>query len=593
MTGDDDEVLRLGAVARTGLDNAPDETMDRLAGLVTRLLGSPIGLVSLVDDRRQFFPGQVGLDAPWSDIRETPLSQSLCAMVVETRDIVQIDDAAIDERTAEHGARTVLGVGSYLGAPLLDSDGRVLGSLCALGPTTRLWTAQERQILADLAFGASSELRARIAVTDANVARADAELARQRVELMADVSTALNSTMDPELSVRRMLAAVVDRLALWSMVFIRADDESPQRMFARHRSEDVNDELSDLISDTALRLSEMNLTRGVMDGSTRFVLISGDDAQVALARSGTSEPIIRRLGLGSVIVVPMPRGPEIVGALVLVRGLDQPDFDEVDLILAGDLARRAAMAIDHARIYAREKRVASQLQHSLLPHLPVVERLEVGAVYAAASKGVEVGGDWYDLVELDDGSFIATIGDVTGHSIGAAAAMGRLQSVVRTVATQGRSPAEILGHVAAAAPGMLGDLLATCLIIRLEPDDDGSWTISTSNAGHLPPLVIAPNGDVTFVEVMVDPLLGLSAVGLPARRQTTATLAGGTTVVLYTDGLVERRREDIDVGLHRLVAAVPVAFDAGEPTSQFVAGLLDAVKPAGDDDIAVIALRLR
>ena len=109
-----EETLRLKSVALTGLSNQADETMDRLAGLVTRILGSAVGLVSLVDDLRQFFPGQVGLTSPWSELRETPLSQSLCRMVVETSLVVQIDDVDTDVRTSMHPALSVLGVRSYV-----------------------------------------------------------------------------------------------------------------------------------------------------------------------------------------------------------------------------------------------------------------------------------------------------------------------------------------------------------------------------------------------------------------------------------------------------------------------------------------------
>ena len=228
-------------MARTGLANQADETMDRLAALVARILGSAVGLVSLVDDVRQFFPGQVGLPSPWSEVRETPLSQSLCRMVVDTGVVVQIDGVETDARTSRHQARTVCGVESYLGAPLADVDGRVLGSLCAIERTARAWTTDECQILADLAFGAASALRARIAVSEAEIAKAIADLAKseaeaaksiadlakseaeaaksiaeiaqKRVQLMADVSNALISTMDPEWSIRWMLDTLVAEYA--------------------------------------------------------------------------------------------------------------------------------------------------------------------------------------------------------------------------------------------------------------------------------------------------------------------------------------------------------------------------------------------
>ena len=466
-------MLRLKAVALTGLSNQADETMDRLAGLVARILGSRVGLVSLVDDLRQFFPGQVGLTSPWSEVRETPLSQSLCRMVVDTGVVVQIDDVETDPRTLLHQAQTVLGVRSYLGTPLVDVDGRVLGSLCAIETTVRAWTADECQILADLAFGAASALRARIAVTEAEIAKsianhakaeaadakviadvakaeaADAkviadvakaeaaaakaiadvakaeaaaakviaDVAHRRVQLMADVSSALISTMDPEWSIRRMLDALVAEYAGWALVFVRADGESEERLFVRHHSSEVNDALMALSADDLRRLRDVSLIREVIDGDVAHVLLTTTAAREAvLLESGSTAELLLKLGLGSAVAVPMTRARGVIGALVLIGDPRQPDFDDVDLLLAGDLARRARMVLDHARLFIREKRVSSELQHSLLPDLPDVDQLDVGAVYTAASVGIEVGGDWYDLVPVGDGSFVASVGDEIGRA---------------------------------------------------------------------------------------------------------------------------------------------------------------------------------
>ena len=599
-------MLRLKAVARTGLANQADETMDRLAALVARILGSAVGLVSLVDDVRQFFPGQVGLTSPWSEVRETPLSQSLCRMVVDTGVVVQIDSVETDARTLQHQARTVFGVESYLGAPLVDVDGRVLGSLCAIERTARAWTADECQILADLAFGAASALRSRIAVSEAEIAKsiADfakseaeaaksvADVAQQRVQLMADVSSALISTMDPEWSIRRMLDTLVAEYVGWAMVFIRADGESGERLFVRHHSSDMNDVLMALPVDGSRRLRDMGLTREVMDGDVAHVMLTAVEARDAvMSETDSSTDLLLKLGIGSAIAVPMTGAGGTIGALVLIGDPARPDFDEIDLILAGDLARQAAMVFDHARLFIHEKRVASELQHSLLPDLPNVEQLDVGTVYTAVSDGNEVGGDWYDLVRVGDGSFVASVGDVTGHSIRAAAAMGRLQVMLRIFAASSTGPGEMLDRAADEAPALLADLLATCAIVRLDPQPDSEWTATFANAGHPPPLLIDADGNASLIQLINDPLLGLTNGRRGRHVETTITMTAGSTLVLYTDGLIERREEDLDISLERLRATASMSTQ-GVTMKRFCLDLVQRVAPSGIDDVAVIAIRV-
>ena len=603
---DSNEAQRLAAVSKTGLTNAPDETMDRLAGLVARLLGASVGLVSLVDGTRQFFPGQVGLGDPLSDVRQTPLIQSVCREVVASADLVQIDHAATDLRWQAHAAHTELGIESYLGAPLLDADGRVLGSLCALETTPRTWTADERQTLVDLAFGASSELRARIAVTEANEARADAEaaraateLARSRVELMADVSTALISTMNPDLAIERMLTVLVGRFANWAIALTKADENTSARIFARHRDPGSNMLFAEIGQDPVRRLEHMNMTRAVLESDVDRVLLTHEQTAAAIDQAGPLRELLIKLGVGATVIVPMRVAGQTIGVLVLVSHPGQPAYDAVDVRLAGDLARRAAMTIDHSRGYLRAETVAFELQHSLLPDLPSTTRIGVDAVYAAAAQGVDVGGDWYDLVELAAGTFVVSIGDVTGHSIRAAAAMGRLQVAVRIFALADHSPSEILERVDTAADGLLADLLATCLVIRLDPLPDGRWSLTIANAGHLPPVLLTAEGTSTALDIPPDPLLGLGSQRREPRHTTTTMIEPGSTLVLCTDGLIEHRGETLDVGLERLRINVGHAGgDLAEGGSAdgsidgFCDRLVRLMKPSRTDDIACIALRV-
>ena len=156
---------RLASLQAAGVGPAADASFDRFARMVRRSLGVPVALVSLVDDQRQSFPGQIGLGSPWAEQRQTPLTHSFCAHVVQTAEPLVVTDARQDARVSGNPAIDDLGVVAYLGVPLTDAEGRVLGSLCAIDHRPRQWTAQDVETLTDLAAGCSAELRLRIAVS--------------------------------------------------------------------------------------------------------------------------------------------------------------------------------------------------------------------------------------------------------------------------------------------------------------------------------------------------------------------------------------------------------------------------------------------
>ena len=582
----DDEARRLQSIVLTGLSNAPDVTMDRLASLAARLLGADVGLVSLVDDHRQFFPGQVGLPAPIDDARETPLPQSLCQTVVRRGEVLQIDDLAADGAWKEHDAFTVLGVGSYLGAPLVDAGNHVLGSLCALGPAPRAWTDDERQLITDLALAASSEIQARIAVAEANQARDRSEQSLARIEMMADVSSALISTIDPAASIERMLDVIVERFAEWSFVFIAGTDDDPSQAFIRHRKPDVSEAIAALTNEPDRRLEDMAMTRSVLFGSRPFVMLDVVAAREAAARAGASVSLFDELGMGPLMLVPMAIGRRVIGVLAIFGEPEREPFDQVDLILAADLARRAALTFEHRRLYERERFIATELQHSLLPQLPEIHHVEVDAIYTAAT-GAGVGGDWYDLVELADGSVLSVVGDVTGHGVQSAAAMGRIQSLLRFLAASEEPPMEILDRVATTAWVTLGGLLATGVTCHATRNGAGGWTLEFANAGHLPPVLIRPDGSTVLVDLPSGTLIGASASA--PRLTNSVEVEAGTILLMYTDGLIERRDEEIDHSIERLRAAA-AQLDT-TVLSTFCRRLTTTVEPDGSDDLACIALR--
>jgi serine phosphatase RsbU (regulator of sigma subunit) len=276
--------------------------------------------------------------------------------------------------------------------------------------------------------------------------------------------------------------------------------------------------------------------------------------------------------------------------LSLVRCGDRPPAGPDDVALAVDVGRRGALALDNARLYGRQLRVAETLQHSLLTPPPQPPGLELAVRYRAAVSEDLVGGDWYDAFDLPDGATLLVIGDVTGHGVEAAAAMAQLRSAVRTLAYDSPGgPAGTLDRVDRVLAGLHVGTLATALVARLETAPPGEpRLLRWSSAGHLPPLLLAADGGVRLLTTPPERLLGTGDPG--DRTDHRATLAPGETLVLVTDGLVEHGRIDIDSGLDRLCGVLGEL--AGHPVDLLCDRLLDRILTGpADDDVAILAVR--
>ena len=279
--------------------------------------------------------------------------------------------------------------------------------------------------------------------------------------------------------------------------------------------------------------------------------------------------------------VPLTLDGEVIGVLhVTSDELDR--FGEDDLRLLVPAAERAALAIGRARIVEREHRIAETLQRSLLPdRLPTLEGLTLAARFAPGA-GFEVGGDWYDALPLPGGELGVVIGDVAGKGLRAATLMGELRAGLRAYAIEGGDPVQTLTRLNRLA--LRSFQMATVLLMHV---DAASGSLVFASAGHLPPLLVSASGRASFLPGgESSPLLAFREDISPG----SAVLEPGARVVLYTDGLVERRREPIDIGLERLRSAAE-GF-AGDPEA-LAEHLLGAMRPppgAPHDDIALIVL---
>jgi len=288
---------------------------------------------------------------------------------------------------------------------------------------------------------------------------------------------------------------------------------------------------------------------------------------------------------GSVLGVPLLAGGSVTG--VLLVGVPPPrrfiDDDLLLLALAGD---RVALAIEHARVFEREHRIAETLQRSLLPdRLPALPGLEVAARYLPAASEAEGGGDWYDVIPIGAGRVGLVMGDVAGKGLAAASMVGRLRSALRAYALEGHDGPTVVARLNDLVWSEVGDSeMATLAYVVIDPAES---TVSWVNAGHLPPLVIEPDGSTFFLEGPGAVPLGV--MSFPAYSEETRQLPAGATVLLYTDGLVERPGELLDTGLERLATAARGADDGPE---RLCDGLVRGLVPAGaaSDDVALLAL---
>jgi anti-sigma regulatory factor (Ser/Thr protein kinase) len=296
-------------------------------------------------------------------------------------------------------------------------------------------------------------------------------------------------------------------------------------------------------------------------------------------------PILREKGVRSLLGVPLIVEGETIGVLH-VGNLTPREFSNDDAAVLQIAAGRAAPSIERARLFEaleREHRVAVGLQRSLLPEqLPEASGVTVGARYLPARD--EVGGDWYDVIELKRGCIGLAIGDVVGHGLRAAALMGQLRTALRAYALDGREPPEVLERVDRLLQTIRGRGMATAAYGIFDVD---SGELRLASAGHPPPLVVSATREPRFLEVEPGPPLG--TVANPGYSETATHLAPEETVLMYTDGLVEVRGESLQEGFDRLAIAAKGALSADGLCQQVIHALVPQGGP--QDDVAVVALQ--
>ncbi|MCW2604227.1 MAG: putative sensor protein [Pseudonocardiales bacterium] len=405
--------------------------------------------------------------------------------------------------------------------------------------------------------------------------------------LLAEASEVLSTSVDAELAVGLLAAHVVPQLADWCVISVVDDITGDRRdIGAAHRDPGL---LPVITSHARLTMAPGSPMATVVNTAQPLVITAADVEALA---SLVPDPDARAL-LGPVAgaVYPLRGRGGSFGAIALINGAGRGAHTAAELDIAKLMARRAGLSMDNARLYSRQQRIAEVLQRSMLSEPPSVPGLDLAFRYLPAATDTKVGGDWYDAFRLPDGSVTLVIGEVVGHDLRAVTIMGQIRTMTRSIGhDRNAEPADLLTRVDAALHGLGIQGLCTALIVRVgAPATDGSsLDITWSSAGHPAPLLIYRGGRVTELDTTPGLLLG---TGFPAdRTQQSATLAPGTTLLLMTDGLFERRTTGYDLSLDRLRAdLIPLSdFPVDELCDAIIA---HAATDQPEDDIAIIAVR--
>ncbi|TWD13522.1 serine phosphatase RsbU (regulator of sigma subunit) [Streptomyces sp. T12] len=456
---------------------------------------------------------------------------------------------------------------------LEDVEGRPLGvSLLVLALRDRRWTGDRLAVI--------SEAGARIGTT-LDVMRTAQELADFTVPLLADyVTVDLTEAVRLGEEPLERLGPSDGRIPTFRRAGISSiHADAPESLWANGEVVYVPETspfTQVLSTGRPLRQSQLDTSHGTW--------LDNDPARAEK---------IREHGMHSLLILPVHARGVLLGVAVFVRMENPAPFDESDQLLAEELLARAALSLDNARRYARERTAALVLQRSLLPRrIHGGTAMEVAARYLPADAGYSAGGDWFDVIGLPHGRLGLVVGDVVGHGIDAAATMGRLRTAIRTLADLDLPPAELLTRLDRTFMRLVEDeendtpvrpLSATCVYTVYDP---ATRTCSVALAGHPPPALVGPGGDVTFPDLPHGTPLG---IGLLPYESAEIDLPADSLIALYTDGLVENRHEDISLGMERIRHTLAQTALSLEELCTSVINTLPGTAPA--DDVTLLLAR--
>ncbi|MEU5114879.1 SpoIIE family protein phosphatase [Streptomyces longwoodensis] len=408
------------------------------------------------------------------------------------------------------------------------------------------------------------------------------------LELFADTGQALAGTLDVDEGLRRTCHVLTRGLADWCTADLLDEQGRLVRVCIVHRDDRVPIAEEHFGRFPPLTADARGPLPRVLRGAGPLLLTDSPPLGGGHSRvDARQRALVDRLGGSSAVVAPLRAQGRIFGALTLVRVRDEHPFTRRDVPLIAELVRGIALGVDNARLHQSVHSSAEQLQRALLPTLPRHERLELAARYLPSSATAEVGGDWYDVFVLPGGETALVVGDVAGHDLKAAVAMSALRNMLRGIAVDRQEPpGDVLRRLDLASHTLDQRSTATC-VYGVVKQDGGATQWHYSSAGHLPPLLITPSGGARYLDGGRGVLIGMDP-DLP-RASARESLPPGSTLLLFTDGLIERRGESLGDAMTRL--GRHAAAHAGDPLEVFCDELVIAFGADTTDDVALLALR--
>ncbi len=433
--------------------------------------------------------------------------------------------------------------------------------------------------------------------------------ARQRLTLLNEAGTHIGTTLDVTRTAQELADMVVPRFADLAIVdlldaVLSGSEPAPGPLtgtVAMRRA--AHQSVFEGVPEAVVKPGDIDIhpetspsARCLATGKAILTNVNDPTFTSSTGHNPARTETIGNFGIHSILCVPMRARGVTLGVVVFLRGQRPEPFEQDDVLLAEELTAIAALSLDNARRYTRERTAALALQRSLLPQrLPTQSAVEVASRYLPASAHAGVGGDWFDVIPLSGARVALVVGDVIGHDIHASATMGRLRTAVRTLADVDLPPDELLtrlddlvNRISAEADADSGDdadrdVAATCVYAVYDPV---SRRCSLARAGHPLPALVTPDGAVSFLDIPAGPPLGLG--GLPF-ESTEIELPAGSILALYTDGLIESRDRDIDLGFDRLRQALTRKEPSLETACDNVLKAVLPDRPA--DDVALLIAR--
>ncbi|RZU21784.1 PAS domain S-box-containing protein [Streptomyces sp. BK239] len=469
----------------------------------------------------------------------------------------------------------------------LRGDGRLIAISWSASPLRDDGAFMGMAVLLTDAAGDRSARRERAAYTRA------LEDLTERLTLVAEITDVLGQTLETDEALVRLGRLLVPRLADWAAVDLRVGSGQVHRVAVTGpegrdaAQEDWRERLPEAGDEAGSPLVQ------VLNGADPVLQREADvAAPVSSALATVHSGFLRAVGAASAVTVPLGSGQQVTGALTLVRTDPAHPFDADDLTVVSDIGRRVGLVIDNARRFGRQRAVAEAMQRNLLAPLPQPGRLRLAARYQPAPAGSQVGGDWYDAFERKDGTLALVIGDVVGHDLTAAAGMAQLHGILRSLAwDHSGPPGAVVDRLNDAMPAITTVPMATLVLALLEGDPHtGPWTLRWTSAGHPPPLLLTRDGQAKYLEAGQGLLLGAPPGTGGSRPSAAQPLPPGSTLLLYTDGLIEIPGSDLDTGLARLRRhALALAHESLDTLCD---QLPARMPPGSTDDVALLALRL-